>query len=140
MKNSIFTIGIAFLAFTNVALASGADKNTQNALTHNGIVTCTGGDLVTAPQTLIDGKYEKTMEDIIAEDNRIIESDIADTGNHELEPVLRGKTIEEIIAEDNQIIESNVSTTVYPLDFKKINRSTNVLKMHNGKERLVGSL
>lgn len=44
----------------------------------------------------------KTMESVIAEDNKIIESEIKNNPISEME-----STIEEVIKQDNQIIESN---------------------------------
>ena len=58
--------------------------------------------------------YIKTIEEVIAEDNKIIESDMEDNDT---------SAIERIINEDNQIIESNITNEVFPLDFKSFNKS-----------------
>ena len=62
---------------------------------------------------------EKTVEDIIAEDNKIIES----TLSLETHPLLFERTIEDVIDENNRIIDSH-STEFQPLDFKAIKGST----------------
>ena len=59
----------------------------------------------------------KTMEEVIAEDNKIIESKIKSNPTSEME-----STIEEVIKQDNQIIESNLTNEVFSLDFDSINR------------------
>jgi tyrosine-protein phosphatase YwqE len=59
----------------------------------------------------------KTMEEVIAEDNKIIESEIKNNPTSEME-----STIEEVIKQDNQIIESNLTNEELPLDFDSINR------------------
>lgn len=59
----------------------------------------------------------KTMEEVIAANNKIIESEIKNNHTSEME-----STIEEVIKQDNQIIESNLTNEVLPLDFDRINR------------------
>jgi NDP-sugar pyrophosphorylase family protein len=130
MKNSIFTIAFALIAFTNVALAGNGNAKREDKT----LKVYASDSTVTAPQTLIDGAFSKEMEDVIAEDQKITESTI-----HEDEPVLRGKTIEEVIAQDNQIIESTIAKDVYPLDFRKIDTKSTV-KMGKCNDRLMGSL
>ncbi|WP_309640722.1 hypothetical protein [Flavobacterium sp.] len=58
--------------------------------------------------------YIKTIEEVIAENNKIIESDMEENTVSD---------IERIICEDNQIIESNITNEVFPLDFKSLNKS-----------------
>lgn len=62
--------------------------------------------------------YKKTIEEVIAEDNKIIESDIADDLSSAYEILIKKG-----INEDNQIIESNITNEVFPLDFVKLNKS-----------------
>lgn len=61
--------------------------------------------------------YKKSIEEIIAEDNKIIESEIEINVYSATETM-----IEMIIKEDNQIIESNITNEVFPLDFDNINK------------------
>lgn len=138
MKTSIFYLGIALVTFTNVALAveleqsldedhRNPERQNQKNTTSEGIAgfetsvakiydfTSNPSDLPTVPV------YQKTMEEIIAEDKQIIESDLATVNNKwddysntlvlELQPVAAEKTIEQIILEDSQIIESPVAIT-----------------------------
>lgn len=58
--------------------------------------------------------YIKSIEEVIADDNKIIESDMEDNDTSD---------IERRINEDNQIIESNITNEVFPLDFKSFNKS-----------------
>lgn len=138
MKTSIIYLGIALVTFTNVALAVDFEQSfeeehrnpqgqTQKNITPEEITgpdtsaaknydfTSNTFDLPTVPA------YQKTMEEIIAEDKQIIESDLATENNKwedysttlvlELQPVATEKTIEEIILQDSQIIESPVVNT-----------------------------
>jgi hypothetical protein len=62
--------------------------------------------------------YTKTVEDIIAENKLITESQEVI-----VQPLSLEKTFEDGINENNQIIESTVANEVHPLDFEKINRA-----------------
>lgn len=53
--------------------------------------------------------YRKTIEEVIAEDNKIIESEMEDHATSDMESIIR---------EDNQIIESNLTNEVFALDFR----------------------
>ena len=135
MKTSIIYLGIALGTFTNVALAVDFEQSfeedhrnpqgqTPRNATSEGITgtdtsaaknydfTSNASDLPTVPV------YQKTMEEIIAEDKQIIESNLTTENNKwedysntlvmELQPVATEKTIEEVILQDSQIIESPV--------------------------------
>jgi hypothetical protein len=78
------------------------------------------------PNTVIKSNYIKTIEDSIAENKLITESQDVIT-----QPLSLEKTFEDYINEGNQIIESTVSSEVYPLDFEKINRSVKSNKISN---------
>ncbi|WP_333600924.1 hypothetical protein [Flavobacterium sp.] len=66
---------------------------------------------------------EKTIEEVIAEDNQIIESKIESNTSS-----TNGRTIEEVILEDNSIIESTPPTEVFALDFTIITKLTSQVK------------
>ncbi|RKS03135.1 MULTISPECIES: hypothetical protein [unclassified Flavobacterium] len=70
-----------------------------------------------APIT-ITAIYKKTIEEVIAEDNKIIESDIENSTTSAIE-----STLKKVIWEDNQIIESNITNEVFPLDFENLNKA-----------------
>lgn len=128
MKNSIVYLGIALLAFTNVSHASKVFKNQDNASQFRSVESITtaqneallpeevifnqkkfGPDEDTAifdPRKVISLILEKPIEEIIAENNKIIESSFS----NEVVYLYSEKPIEDVIAENNQIIESNVST------------------------------
>lgn len=67
---------------------------------------------VMIPETVIGKNFDRPVEDVIAEDNKITESVITDEGYIFF---LFEKPTEEIIAQDNQITESEISTEVRPL-------------------------
>lgn len=67
---------------------------------------------------------EQPMEDIIQENNQIIESE----STSEVRPLYLDRTIEDTIAEDNAIIESNIISQAQPLDFDTINKKTFSMK------------
>lgn len=104
---------------------------------------------VLIPETVIAANYEKPIEEIIAEDNKIIESIITEEGyifvffeastedvilqdnkiiesniSTEIHPLYLERTIEDVIAEDNAIIEGNVPNQLMDLDFKQINKNS----------------
>lgn len=68
--------------------------------------------------------YKKTIEEVIAEDNKIIESDIDNNANLDLE-----STIKDVIKEDNQIIESNITNGLLSLNYKIIFSTTPFLTL-----------
>lgn len=98
------------------------------------------------PETVMTVSYQKSLEEIIAENNQIIESDIKDEGilyfaetpieniiqqnnqiiesqeNDKIYPLYLERTIEDQIAEDNSIIESDLAMTPMTLDFDVINK------------------
>jgi hypothetical protein len=139
MKKSIIYLGIALVTFTNVALAFDFQQsedlsltnkiqsnerldvsaNSKKAIVRKG--TKIGGDPATvAPEIISFQPYKKSMEEIIAENNQIIESSTpeeivtkdcqidASAIVIEIEPSFTGKTMEEIILEDSKIIESTI--------------------------------
>lgn len=63
---------------------------------------------------------EKPIEQTIEDDNKIIENanDTAST-----QPLYIERSIEEVILENNTIIENNKPNVVFPLDFEAINNS-----------------
>ena len=63
--------------------------------------------------------FETPTEDIITQDNQIIDSDIST----EVRPLYLERTIEDVIAEDNAIIEG-VPSQIMDLDFKTINKNS----------------
>lgn len=135
MKNSIIYLGIALVTFTNAALAvdfqqSYTDENLITANAAQTIVSvgenngkssykaATSKDKDAETITLdIATPYQKTIEEVIAENNQIIESEDSYTANENLnealfgetvsgEPQFSEQTIEERILQDSQIIES----------------------------------
>jgi hypothetical protein len=98
------------------------------------------------PETVMTASYQKSSEEIIAENNQIIESNIKDEGilyfaetpieniiqqnnqiiesenTTEIRPLYLERTIEDQIAEDNSIIESDIVAVSMVLDFNIINQ------------------
>lgn len=127
----LITLGIALFAYASNAnaettLVQGVNANAvtsaaakaqqfENLLTEKSVLpkfAPVEDKTVLVPETVITANYQKSVEEIIAEDNKIIESIITDEGYVFLvfEP-----TTEEIIAQDNQIIDSDISAEVRPL-------------------------
>ncbi|HLF52987.1 hypothetical protein [Flavobacterium sp.] len=128
MKNSIVYLGIMLLAFTNVNHASEVFKNQDNASQFKSVESVTtaqneallpeevifnqkkfGPDedtVIFDPLKVIALNLEKPIEEIIAENNKIIESSFS----NEVVYLYSEKPIEDVIAENNQIIESKVAT------------------------------
>ncbi|ESU28893.1 hypothetical protein FLJC2902T_14900 [Flavobacterium limnosediminis JC2902] len=149
MKKSIIYLGIAVLTFTNVisALAQQSfikeDSLAQTVSSDAGLAGNTQGthsierrkihSANSTPETIVVTTYQKTMEEIIAENNQIIESTItpeqcAEAGSSkdnqidiaiETIPVCSEKSMEERILQDSQVIESQFLTTLQPITLVK---------------------
>ncbi|ESU18626.1 hypothetical protein FCR2A7T_29260 [Flavobacterium cauense R2A-7] len=154
MKKSIIYLGIAVILFSNVISALNCQQSFNNenlSLTQNiqsientdatigKNSTGGGGDTSSViSDEIVVNPYQKTMEEIIAENNQIIESDlpneVTETTSEEDEqirlsiisvqgPVYTEKTTEEIIMEDRQIIESPVFNEIPLYAIKKSSKS-----------------
>lgn len=116
---SITLLALALVAFTNVTLASTSEIKANHNLTsfetiqNNSEVLLLkfkrvkeeAGQLSSDVENL---KHTKTIDEVIAEDLKVIESNPSETEFSEIENLKRQKTIEEIIIEDMQVIESTV--------------------------------
>lgn len=67
--------------------------------------------VIVNPEMLIALNYERPIEEVIAENKKIIETDIA----NEDYSIFIETPIEQIIATDNQIIDSNITSIAMPL-------------------------
>ncbi|WP_309641910.1 hypothetical protein [Flavobacterium sp.] len=178
MKNSITLLGMAMLVF-NLTTAANTSKTTDKVVT---VVTedneqadffATEGNplekrnaapvedqVILNPAVVMVNAYQKSVEEIIAENNQIIESNVIDEGvryfeataietiieqnnqiiesnnDTEVRPLYLDRTIEDQIAEDNAIIESDITSAFQPLDFESINKKGFSLKQNTNK--LVG--
>ncbi|WP_333601455.1 hypothetical protein [Flavobacterium sp.] len=150
MKTTITILGIAALLFTTNTKAANEfkaqDLNEQdsaavlvdNGQQENQLVTVnqefstnslentSDETAIFDPNSVVKATFQKTAEEIIAEDKLITESKEVS-----FQPLSLEKTMEDFIAEDNQIIESTVINEVYPLDFEKINRAVKSKKVGN---------
>ncbi|HEX9980133.1 MAG TPA: hypothetical protein VGB50_06180 [Flavobacterium sp.] len=107
MKN-VLLITVALLSIGNVF---GGNLEGENKTKYP-----IAAEEISTPDSFLK-RYVKTTEEIIAENNKIIDSVIPDPA-----PICtRGNAAEDSIAEDNRIIESTVSNEFHPLNFKKIN-------------------
>lgn len=157
-KKSILYLGIALVVFTNTASAlnyqqSSVDEQNLTQTTQSDksfVINANDNDSIkkragkkggnstnTFPQVIVYNPNQKTMEEIIAENNQITESVILDEFalNHEasleanqviehtvlseIGSLCCEKTMEEIVKDDSQIIESSVLTEVQPINMKK---------------------
>lgn len=165
MKKSIIYLGIAVVAFTNITSALNRQQsfNTEYFSLTQAIQSDESTDAATIgmdsieketgkakadvtginPETIVSKPYTKTMEEIIAENNQIIESVLLDelavqtdetviTAEDQIilsiisaegGPVYTTKSTEEIILEDSRIIESPVTNAIPLCAIKKSNKS-----------------
>jgi hypothetical protein len=179
MKKSIIILGIAMAVFTSTKAASTFKSDNRMTATTT-VIENEQGDMFAGEGTvsekraqapiadqaivnpeIIMGANQKTMEEVIAENNKITESTIVNDGSliyieksiediivddnkiiesantTELRPLYLDTTIEDKIAEDNAIIGNDAANEVQPLDFEKINKSQAAPKQTNIK-MLVG--
>ena len=175
MKKSILILGIALVSLTNVCNASNTINNQINpfqgsilsdyALVSNETETVANPSLKEDaenfnPEAVI-AYNPKTVKEIIAETDKIIENSASDdvefmayeesikeiiaqsdliienTVSNEVYPLYFERTMEDEIAELEMIIESKVTNEVSPLDFKKINSNAVMINAFNSK-RFVG--
>ena len=102
-------------------------KNNSNTIVDNN----TNETTIFDPSRVITSTYKKSIEDVIADDKLITES------NEEvITPIYIETTTEDKIAEQNQIIESTIRNEVYPLDFEKINQTTNGSQINNNNNAI----
>jgi len=155
MKKSVIYLGIALLTFTNVITALAqqtffeeetlvqtvtANKLLSSNTHNNGLFEKRNENYnekttITNEETIVVPVYEKTMEEIIAENNQIIESSLSTAEyleetnaqdfpiiiSAEESPVDYEKVMEERILKDNQIIENQLSNAVTPIEPRKSN-------------------
>ena len=137
MKSSIIFLGLVTLIFTNANATTEFETQVLDqqesatlivkSLTKSEVSNET--DTVFNPNSVITKTYVKTIEDMVAENKLITESQ-EETG----QPLALQATIEDRIAEDNQIIESTIVKEFYLLDFEKINRKIQYVKAHNNNK------
>lgn len=164
----LITLGIALLAYVSDAnaettLVQGVNANAVTsaavkAQQFENLLTEKSGrpkfapvedKTVLIPETVIASNYQRSIEDVIAEDNKIIESIITDEGyvflvfetstediiaqdnkiiesdiSTDVRPLYLERTIEDVIAEDNAIIEGNVPNQIMELNFSSINKNS----------------
>ncbi|ESU22765.1 hypothetical protein FEDK69T_20260 [Flavobacterium enshiense DK69] len=146
MKKSIIYLGIALITFTNVISALGQQSHNNDGLTqivqsNENVEGHVQGNDVTErnsnkagnpvgiePTTIEIPTYEKTITEIIAENNQIIENtipfeetteDYLANLSSDFYPLDNEKTMEDIILQDNQIIESPVVNYIQPIALEK---------------------
>ncbi|MGX7668944.1 hypothetical protein [Flavobacterium pedocola] len=163
MKKSIIFLGIASVAFANVTLAincqqSSVKEETGSTQTKQSfesleaatkgnrlaVVSKDGGDpQIGNSEAIFYKPYQKTVQEIIAEDNQIIENSLSEqpatpcvekTSNEptsdesqviesiiamEACPLYSKKTIEQVIFDDSQIIENAIVSNVTSLNLGK---------------------
>lgn len=116
---SITTLVIALVAFSNVTLASTSETKVNHCLTsiehiqHHSEVILSNLKKVKAKEAQLSTdvenlKRQKTIDEVIADDLKVIESNPFDTEFLEIENLKRQKTIEETITEDLKVIEGNI--------------------------------
>lgn len=147
MKKLIINLGVLALAFSNIVLASNSNFSNQQQdvlLISRNNCMLTNNSNFQAADTILPGldiivvkPYQKSIEDIVNENNYITESEPMKTAylHHsimdqykevivsidKIEFVALEKTIDQIIAEDSQIInnEEVVETVIYSVNYQK---------------------
>ncbi|QBZ99054.1 hypothetical protein [Flavobacterium sangjuense] len=135
MKTSIIILGLVALSFTNANATTEFETQVLDQQESATLIleTSTNNEVsnetdttIFNPASVIETTYVKTIEDVIAENKLITESQDETAQYLSLET-----TIEDRITEDNQIIESTISNEFFPLDFEKINSKIQCVKVYN---------
>jgi hypothetical protein len=158
MKTTIIFLGLAALSFTNSNAANelnaqdlvqqdlatvnvvNAQQQSQLVLVNKEVSKITfenTGEEATIfnPASVIKSTYNKTLEEVIAE-NKLV----TDTCEDVYQPIALEMSPEDRIAERNQIVESNVDNEYYPLDFEKINCLLKINKPSNNNMAITTDL
>lgn len=158
MKTTIIFLGLAALSFTNSNAANeliaqdlvqqdlatvnvvNAQQQSQLVLVNKEVSKITfenTGEEATIfnPASVIKSTYNKTLEEVIAE-NKLV----TDTCEDVYQPIALEMSPEDRIAERNQIVESNVDNEYYPLDFEKINCLLKINKPNNNNMAITTDL
>jgi hypothetical protein len=140
MKNPVFYLGIALVAFVTMCNASNA-VNERYDFYRSVILMDSNIPNFEEIESVFLTKIEKTPEELIAVDNAIMENNISNetqtldfnfiNANSIVDEVIESaklcdieKTPEELIAEDNAITENNISNETQTLDFDFINANS----------------
>lgn len=116
---SITLLALALVAFTNVTLASTSEIKANHYLTSLGNIQNNSEVTLSKSKRVNEGagqlssdienlKHQITIDEVIAADLKVIESNPFETEFLEIENLRRQRTIEETITEDMKIIEGNV--------------------------------
>ena len=148
MKSTIIFLGLVALTFTNAKAANefkSQDLDQQELTTLNVentqefsnciVENNTRDTVIFNPTSVIKTIYVKTVEEIIAENKLISESQ-----EETVQPLSLETTIEDKITEDNQIIESSILKEFLPLDFEKINSKIQCVKVYNNNNTITADL
>ena len=144
MKSTIIFLGLVALSFTNANATTEFETQVldqQESATliletsSNNEVSNETDTAIFNPASVIETTYVKTIEDVIAENKLITESQDETVQHLSLET-----TIEDRISEDNQIIESTISNEFFPLDFEKINSKIQCVKVYNNNPTITVDL
>ena len=87
------------------------------------------------PSSVIKTAHVKTIEDVIAENKLITESQ-----EEAAQPLSLETAIEDRIVEDSQIIESTISNEFFPLNFDKINSKIQCVKVYDNNATITVDL
>ncbi|UPT69808.1 MAG: hypothetical protein M0D53_11700 [Flavobacterium sp. JAD_PAG50586_2] len=134
MRTSITFLGLIALSFTNANAITAFETQvldqqesaTVIVETSNNEVADLTDTTVFNPNSVIQSTYVKSVEEIIAENKLITQSQ-----EDKVQPLSIQVSYEDAITEGNQIIESVVSEEVYPLNFEKINRTVKSVRVNN---------
>jgi len=77
------------------------------------------------PESVLKVSYSKPIDQVVKEDMLVTEAQ-----EEVYQPLCIEMSVQDKIQEDNQIIESTISEEVFPLDFEKINRTADCIKVN----------
>ncbi len=144
MKTTIIFLGLVALSFTNANAMTEFEtqildqQESATLILEASNINEVSNEIETAvfnPNSVIKTTYVKTIEDVIAENKLITESQ-----EESVQPLSIDTTIEDRIEEDNQIIESTISKEFFPLDFEKINCKVQSIKVYNNNATITVDL
>jgi hypothetical protein len=159
---TLITLGIALVALSQAGASTfkstdndQGDSKGDSLVTEQRHFAPVADQVIMNPSVVFAVNNQKTMDEVIAENNKITESNIENDGSllfieksieqiilddsriieagntTEIHPLYLDRTEEEKIAEDNAIIEGDM-TEAQPLDFETINKKQMIIKKLDG--------
>ena len=139
MKTTFIYLGVLALSFNytiEAKVLKEFDSSTQVIqvfTTSEGIDT--GDAEIFNPNSVFITSFERSIEEVVAENILVTESE-----QEVYQPIALESTIEDVINENNMIIENESNNEVYSLNFKKIDTLMQTKKVENNKTPVTSDL